>query len=267
MASRQERVLQGIMSRKLLWYPWVPNKRPGTHIYFQKNASLYGPYLALYVYYKKKSVWVCTYWPDNLRKATNSPNLVVNKSWYLYKLSLGWLLEGDPLECCLLLQAAGTGSDCASSHFAYNLLDLPPYTLIWHYTFIRHTRVGLWARLQTLYGIIARHNRREDKEGLERQDPIQASPARDNVKEAIVIWTCLQAQQHLQGVIARYNRRRGRPRKMWLDNIKLDTAVFPDLLNSGQDPMGMGGGWRTIPNGDGWWLKDKTQWGWVVAEG
>ena len=29
-----------------------------------------------------------------LRKATNSPNLVVNKSWYLYNLSLGRLLEG-----------------------------------------------------------------------------------------------------------------------------------------------------------------------------
>ena len=56
-----------------------------------------------------------------LRKATNSPNLVVNKSWYLYKLSLGRLLEGDPLESCLLIQAAGLGSDCASSHFAYNL--------------------------------------------------------------------------------------------------------------------------------------------------
>ena len=47
-----------------------------------------------------------------LRKATNSPNLVVNKSWYLYNLSLGRLLEGDPLECCLLIQAAGTVSDC-----------------------------------------------------------------------------------------------------------------------------------------------------------
>ena len=76
-----------------------------------------------------------------LRKATNSPNLVVNKSWYLYNLSLGRLLEGDKLECCLLIQAADTGSDCASSHFAYNLCDFPPYTLIWHYTFIRHSRV------------------------------------------------------------------------------------------------------------------------------
>ena len=82
-----------------------------------------------------------------LRKATNSPNLVVNKSWYLYNLSMGRLLEGDPLEveCCLLiqLQAAGTGSDCASSHFAYNLWDLPPYSLIWHYTFIRHSSTSL----------------------------------------------------------------------------------------------------------------------------
>ena len=31
-------------------YSRVPNKRPGTRIYFPKNASLYGPYLALYVY-------------------------------------------------------------------------------------------------------------------------------------------------------------------------------------------------------------------------
>ena len=36
-----------------------------------------------------------------IRKATNSPNLVVNKSWYLFDLSLARLLEGDPLECCL----------------------------------------------------------------------------------------------------------------------------------------------------------------------
>ena len=56
-----------------------------------------------------------------LIKTTNSPNLVVHKSWYLYNLSLGRLLEGDPLKCCLLIQAAGTGSDCASSNFAYNL--------------------------------------------------------------------------------------------------------------------------------------------------
>ena len=38
-----------------------------------------------------------------LRKPTSSPNLVVNKGWYLYNLSLGRLLEGDPLECCLLI--------------------------------------------------------------------------------------------------------------------------------------------------------------------
>ena len=62
-----------------------------------------------------------------LIKTTNSPNLVVYKSWYIYNLSLGRLLEGDPLECCLYL--------------AYNCWDLPPYTLIWHYTFIRHIRV------------------------------------------------------------------------------------------------------------------------------
>ena len=39
---------------KFHYYSWVPNKRPGTRIYFPKNASLYGPYLALYVYLKKK---------------------------------------------------------------------------------------------------------------------------------------------------------------------------------------------------------------------
>ena len=68
----------------------MPNKRPGTRIYFQKNASLYEPYLVLHILARQF-----------LRKATNSPNLVVNKSWYLYNLSLGRLLEGDPLECCL----------------------------------------------------------------------------------------------------------------------------------------------------------------------
>ena len=86
-----------------------------------------------------------------LRKTTNSPNLVVHKSWYLYtfKWSLGRLLEGDPLECCLLIQAADTGSDCASSHFAYNFWDLPPYTLIWHYTIIKF----VW--FATLYSYLA----------------------------------------------------------------------------------------------------------------
>ena len=59
----------------------------------------------------------------------------------VYDLSLGRQLEDDCLECCLLIQAVGTGSDCASNHFAYNLCNLPPYTLIWHYTIVRHTRV------------------------------------------------------------------------------------------------------------------------------
>ena len=54
-----------------------------------------------------------------LRKATNSPNLVINKSWYQNNVSLGRRMGGDPLEFCLLIQAAGTGSDCVSSHFAY----------------------------------------------------------------------------------------------------------------------------------------------------
>ena len=52
----------------------MPNKRPGTRIYFPKNAPLYEPYLELYVYYKQKTktkilhlnILVCTYWPHNL---------------------------------------------------------------------------------------------------------------------------------------------------------------------------------------------------------
>ena len=144
-------------------YSWVPNKRPGTRIYFPKNASLYGPYLALYVYFKKKilknffffffftlkyiSLYILA--TQFLRNTTNSPDFVVNKTWYLYNLSLGRLLEGDPLKCCLLIQAAGTGSDCASSNFAYNLWDLPPYTLIWHYTIIK------FVRFATLYSYLA----------------------------------------------------------------------------------------------------------------
>ena len=51
-------------------YSRVSNKRPGARIYFQKNASLYGPYLALNIYIFlmfsfKKNVYVCTYWPDS----------------------------------------------------------------------------------------------------------------------------------------------------------------------------------------------------------
>ena len=94
-----------------------------------------------------------------IRNTTNSPDLVVNKSWYLYNLSLGRLLEGDPLKCCLLIQAAGSLAQialqatlhtiCEICHpillfgtiLLLNLCDLPPYTLIWHYMFIRHTRV------------------------------------------------------------------------------------------------------------------------------
>ena len=137
-------------------YSRVPNKRPGTRIYFPKNASLYGPYLALYVYKKKKKKIFFFFFislhilaTQFLRNTTNSPGLVVDKSWYLYNLSLGRLLEGDPLKCCLLIQAAGTGSDCASSNFAYNLWDLPPYTLIWHYTTIK------FVRFATLYSYLA----------------------------------------------------------------------------------------------------------------
>ena len=69
-------------------YSRVPNKRPRTRIYFPKNASLYGPYLALYVYLKKifffflhKMDELHILATQFLRKATNSPNLVVNKSW------------------------------------------------------------------------------------------------------------------------------------------------------------------------------------------
>ena len=48
----------------------MPNKRPGTRIYFQKIASLYGPYLALYVYFI--FLGICTYWPDNFLESNQS---------------------------------------------------------------------------------------------------------------------------------------------------------------------------------------------------
>ena len=93
-----------------------------------------------------------------LRNITNSPDLVVNKSGYLYNLSLGRLLEGDPLKCCLyhkqqalaqIALQATFHTICEICHpillfgtiLLLNLCDLPPYTLIWHYMFIRHTRV------------------------------------------------------------------------------------------------------------------------------
>ena len=134
----------------------MPNKRPGTRIYFPKNASLYGPYLALYVFFfyiQCMSLHILA--TQFLRKTTNSPNLVVNKSWYLYNLSLGRLLEGYPLECCLyqhwprLCFQATLHNICEICHpillfgtiLLLNLCDLPPYTIIWHYMFIRHTRV------------------------------------------------------------------------------------------------------------------------------
>ena len=47
---------------------------------------------------RKKNLFILA--AQFLWKATNPPNLVVSKSWYLYNLSLGRLLEGDPLECC-----------------------------------------------------------------------------------------------------------------------------------------------------------------------
>ena len=156
-------IKQNLMTKRgdEILYSRVPNKRPGTRIYFPKNASLYGPYLALYVYLKKKKKKIFFFFftfkcislhilaTQFLRNTTNSPDFVVNKSGYLYNLSLGRLLEGDPLKCCLLIQAAGTGSDCASSNFPYNLWDLPPYTLIWHYTIIK------FVRFATLYSYLA----------------------------------------------------------------------------------------------------------------
>ena len=95
-----------------------------------------------------------------LRNITNSPDLVVNKSGYLYNLSLGRLLEGDPLKCCLyhkqqalaqIALQATFHTICEICHpillfgtiLLLNLCDLPPYTLIWHYMFIRHTRVAI----------------------------------------------------------------------------------------------------------------------------
>ena len=91
------------------------------------SALLYTSLIWNYTFIKKKYIMSLHILATQfLRKTTNSPNLVVNKSWYLQ----GRLLEGDPLECCLLIQAAGTGSDCAFKPICM----LPPYTLIWHYS-------------------------------------------------------------------------------------------------------------------------------------
>ena len=48
-------------------------------------------------------------------------------------------------------------------------------------------------------------------------------------KQALVVWTCLQTQELFQGTIEG-RRRQGRPRKMWLDNVKDWTRLSIDYL-------------------------------------
>ena len=147
-------------------YSWVPNKCPGMRIYFQKNGSLYGPYLALYVYFYILA-------RQFLRKPTNSPNLVVNKScWYNWSLgrlstgrwSIGMLLVDTSsrhwLRLCLkplciqFVKFATLYSYLALGPILLlNLCNLPTYTLICHYMFIRHTRVEKLSNLPYIYNV------------------------------------------------------------------------------------------------------------------
>ena len=94
-----------------------------------------------------------------LRKTTNSPNLVVHKSWYLYTFDHWagfWKVIHWNAACWYKQQTLAQIVLQATLHTIFeichpillfgtilllNLCDLPPYTLIWHYTFIRHTRV------------------------------------------------------------------------------------------------------------------------------
>ena len=94
-----------------------------------------------------------------LRKTTNSPNLVVHQSWYLYTLDHWegfWKVIHWNAACQYKQQTLAQIVLQATLHTIFeichpillfgtilllNLCDLPPYTLIWHYTFIRHTRV------------------------------------------------------------------------------------------------------------------------------
>ena len=90
-----------------------------------------------------------------LRKATNSPNLVVNKSWYLYHWDGFWKVIHWNDACSFKQQAlaqivlqATLHTICEICHpillfGTILLLHLcAPYSLIWHYTFIRHSRVS-----------------------------------------------------------------------------------------------------------------------------
>ena len=94
-----------------------------------------------------------------LRKTTNSPNLVVHQSWYLYTLDHWegfWKVIHWNAACWYKQQTLAQIVLQATLHTIFeichpillfgtilllNLCDLPPYTLIWHHTFIRHTRV------------------------------------------------------------------------------------------------------------------------------
>ena len=112
-----------------------------------------------------------------LRKTTNSPNLVVRKSWYLYTFDHWegfWKVIHWNAACWYKQQTLAQIVLQATLHTIFeichpillfgtilllNLCDLPPYTLIWHYTFIRHTRVvlfidGLILSLKNLFFVV-----------------------------------------------------------------------------------------------------------------
>ena len=85
------------------------------HLFISKKMPAYTGLIWHYTFIK----FMRLYWPDHFLEKQSLHQ-------YLYNVSLGTLLEGDTLECCLFTQAAGTGSDCSSSQFAYNLCDLLP---------------------------------------------------------------------------------------------------------------------------------------------
>ena len=88
-----------------------------------------------------------------------SPNLVVHKSWYLYTFdhwegfwkvihwNAAWWYKQQTLAQIVLQATLHTSFEICHPILLFgtilllNLCDLPPYTPIWHYTFIRYTRV------------------------------------------------------------------------------------------------------------------------------
>ena len=70
------------------------------------------------------------------------------------------------------------------------------------------------------------------------------NPEKKTENDAFVTRQRLMKQEHLQGVVARYNRtgrKRWRPRKMWLDNIKEWIRMSIDDL---VDPIQYRSQWR-----------------------